>query len=454
MRATPKSEGRRVVWNLMFGFWNFSRMDTIINESIGFNPAPSYYMCVDINSCFATIEQQANPLLRGKPVAVCSYTTPSGCILAASREAKKLGITTGMRVGEGKARYQGLVTLMPDPDKYRYVHHKLVALLREYTDVVEVKSIDEMFLSFRGAVSVFVRRQQGMTVSEAMHDIAREIKRRIKEEIGDWITVSIGIAPNRYLGKIASNLQKPDGLVEINKDSIEYWLSRMALRDLTGIKDGIGARLECAGIRTPLDLYRARIKSIKHAVNSILGYHWWLRIHGWEADDRQFATKSFGQSYALAKSWTPQTTALHQVLSQLVAKMGRRLRRDNYMAQGVHVSCFYKDGSYWRVSQKQPQPLFADGDFYKSAHGLLVTAPPRAVRIIAVSCYLLTPATYCQETIFADENRKRAVTRALDTIHNKWGEFTVTTGRMLNMEKRILDRISFGNTRGMSDVTL
>lgn len=429
-------------------------MDTIISESIGFNPAPSYFLCVDINSCFATIEQQANPLLRGKPVAVGAYTTPSGCILAASREAKKLGIKTGMRVGEGRALCPDLVVLMPDPDKYRYVHHKLVAILRDYTDLVEVKSIDEMFLSFKGAPSVYTRVKQGMTVSEAMHQIAGEIKRRIKEEIGEWITVSIGIAPNRYLGKIASNLQKPDGLVELNKHTIESWLSRMALRDLTGIKDGIGARLECAGIRTPLDLYRTRIKVIKGAVNSIVGYHWWLRLHGWEADDREFATKSFGHSYALAKQWTPQSTQLHQVLCQLVAKMGRRLRRDNYMAQGVHVSCFFKDHSYWRLSQKQPQPLYADGDFYRIAHDLLIAAPPGVVRILAVSCYLLTPATYCQETIFQDENRKRAITQALDQIHNRWGEFTVTTGRMLNMEKRVLDRIAFGNSRGMSEVTV
>src|SRR3989338_166345 len=111
-----------------------------------FNPAPSTIMHVDLNSCFATVEQQANPLLRGKPVVVGAYTTPGGCVLAASREAKIFGIKTGMRVGEAKSICKNVIVLPSDPWKYRFINRKLLALFSTYTPDVEVTSIDEMVL--------------------------------------------------------------------------------------------------------------------------------------------------------------------------------------------------------------------------------------------------------------------------------------------------------------------
>src|SRR5690242_1901863 len=108
---------------------------------MNFNPSPSYFMHIDINSCFATIEQQANPLLRNKPVAVGAYVTSSGCILAASYEAKRLGVKTGMRVKEGKMLCPNLIVVSPDPAKYRFVHLKLRKILKRYTDNVVPKSI-------------------------------------------------------------------------------------------------------------------------------------------------------------------------------------------------------------------------------------------------------------------------------------------------------------------------
>src|SRR3989344_3534104 len=175
-----------------------------------FNPRPSVIMHIDLNSCFATVEQQANPHLRGKPVAVAAYTTPSGCILAPSIEAKHYGIKTGMRVKDGKLLYPGLIVLPPDPWKYRSVHLKLRKLISDYTADFNPKSIDEFVLNLEGYPCL---------VASSMQQVAREIKIRIKKEIGDWLTVSIGISPNRFLAKLASGIHKPDGLDEINKDN-------------------------------------------------------------------------------------------------------------------------------------------------------------------------------------------------------------------------------------------
>lgn len=115
-------------------------MDLVLSESAGFNPAPPTLMHIDLNSCFASVEQQANPRLRGKPVAVAAYVTDRGCILAASVEAKRLGVATGMRVGEGKALCPDLVVIPPDPPKYRFVNRKLLVLLSTYTPNLSVES--------------------------------------------------------------------------------------------------------------------------------------------------------------------------------------------------------------------------------------------------------------------------------------------------------------------------
>src|SRR3989338_8410898 len=129
-----------------------------------FNKSEPTIMHIDLNSCFASVEQQANPLLRGKPIVVAAYITQSGCILAASIEAKVLGVKTGMRVKEGKMICPRLIVLPPDPDKYRQVHRKLKKLLQSYSERIVPKSIDE-----------FVIDMEGLPVEE----VGREIKRRI-----------------------------------------------------------------------------------------------------------------------------------------------------------------------------------------------------------------------------------------------------------------------------------
>ena len=177
-----------------------------------FNPISPTVFHVDLNSCFATIEQQANPILRGKPIAVVSYMTDNGCILAASREAKALGVKTAMRIREARFFCPSLRVLSPDPAKYRFVNRKLLMLLSAYSDSVTVKSIDEMVLDVKHAPTFSPMN---------MLSLGQEIKKRIRDEIGEWLTVSIGISTNRYLAKIASGLHKPDGLDIIDRNNCE-----------------------------------------------------------------------------------------------------------------------------------------------------------------------------------------------------------------------------------------
>lgn len=411
-----------------------------------FNPAPPTVMHIDLNSCFATVEQQANPLYRGKPLVVAAYITDRGCILAASREAKKLGIKTGMRVFEGKALSPNLIVLPPDPPKYRFVNRKLLVLFEGYTSEIEVWSIDEMVLKMRGSP----RLTGGKGVEEQMVAIAREIKLRIKEEIGEWLTVSIGIAPNRYLAKIGSNLHKPDGLDIITEKNIKDVLESLQLEGLTGIKEGYGRRLRQAGITTPLALFRTEVRPLKHAFASKIGYDWWLMLHGWETDtfDRD-ETKTIGHSYALRIAYGTHDVRLHQILCQLVEKMGRRLREGHFLTQGIHISCYFADHTSWNHGEKLSRQLFASHDLYKEALRILLKAPDKEVRLLAVTSFCLSDEKVEQLNFLEPADRKRDVATALDTIADRWGEFTVFPARMLAMEQKVLDRIAFGGVKGL-----
>lgn len=413
-----------------------------------FNSLLPTIMHVDLNSCFATIEQQANPMFRGKPLVVAAYTSRNGCILAASIEAKRLGIKTGMRVRDGLSVYPRLVVLAPDPEKYRWVNRKLQALLSSYTPYLSIESIDEMVMDLAGTTAL---------KRSSMISIAWDIKERIKNEIGEWLTVSIGIAPNRYLAKVASGLHKPDGLDVITKENIETVFQTITLEDLCGIKAGNAGRLRLAGIRTPVEFCRASPIALVAALHSKTGWDWWQRLHGYhpsassgQGTEAPFGgpqQKTYGQSFALGIARVPSDPEVAKIMAQLIVKMGRRLRTAGFVAYGMSVSFLFTDYSHWVKNLRTQEPLFADSDFLTHARALLIVAPGKPVRIVSVTSFHLTPRGTGQIPLWNTDERKWRITDAIDAIANRWGEFTVTPGRMLAMEQKVLDRIAFGRVK-------
>ena len=402
-----------------------------------FNPKNPSILHLDINSCFATIEQQFDPRLRGKPVVVAAYTTDNGCILAPSIEAKTLGIKTGMRVKDARLICPGIVVLPSDPEKYRDVHIKLRELLKDYTLNVTPKSIDEFVLNLENYPAF----------KKGMKETSIEIKKRIREEIGEWITVSIGIAPNRFLAKTAAGLQKPDGLSEINQDNYLEIYSRLSLMDLCGIKQRNAARLGSREIYTVKGFLNADVKTLKYAFESINGYYWYLRLRGWEIDDLIPNRRSFGNSYALPKPFS-KLEDLAPVLYKLVEKTGRRLRRAGYKATGVHVGISYRDGSYWHKGRSSGKILFDSRDIYKEAFKILSGSPyKKPVAILSESCFGLVSSKVSQTDLFIDIEKDGRLVNALDIITEKWGDFVIIPAKMLNTSEYVPDRISFGGVR-------
>lgn len=406
-------------------------------------------MHIDLNSCFATIEQQANPLLRGKPVAVAAFTSPGGCILAASVEAKKLGIKTGMRVRDGREIYPRLVVLSPDPWKYRNVHLKLRKIISEYTNNFSPKSIDEFVLNMENYPKL---------VKGSMAGVAKEIKTRIKEEIGEWLTVSVGIAPNRYLAKVAAGLHKPDGLDEINKDNFLDIYSKLRLTDLTGIKERNAARLNSVGIYSVLNFYEAPVWRLKAAFHSINGLYWHTRLSGFEVDDVEFGRRSYGNSLAIGKNLS-KIEELSPILARLTEKMCSRLRAAGYKASGIHLFLAYKAGGWWHEGRLLGKVLFDSRDLYKAAFRLLLESPTGSgkggfVLNMAVSCFGLTRDPSVQLEIFEDVPKKQNLVEAEDKINERWGAFTVGTARSFGGAQAVMDRIAFGGIKELEEFTL
>ena len=222
------------------------------------NPEKALVMHIDLNSAFATAEQQAHPSLRGKAMGVTNRLSKECCVIAASYEAKYLGIKVGMRRSEALAICPDFVLLETDPPKYNDVYQKLIKIMRSYSPKIKMKSIDEGIIDFHGLEPVLNGR--------TLEDIGYEIKQRVKDEIGDWMRINIGIGTNRFLAKQAASWHKPDGLDKIDKTNLLDYYKEMKLTDLSGIAERNEARLNALGIMTPLDFFNANEMLLKKQV--------------------------------------------------------------------------------------------------------------------------------------------------------------------------------------------
>ncbi len=386
-------------------------------------------MHIDLNSCFASVEQQANHLLRGNPVAVAASARPYGCILAPSVEAKLYGIKTGMTVADGRQLCPFLIVREADPDKYRQVHHAIGQLVGEYSAHTISKSIDEFALDFT---------QSCFTTIES----AQQIKQRLKSEIGDCLRVSIGVSTNQILAKLASGLHKPDGFDVIDHHNYSEIYGRIKLQDFCGINVRNEARLNRVGVFTAAQFVEASIQTLKSAFQSTLGRYWYTRLRGYELDDIEFRRRSFGQSYVLPRpmsydEWRP-------ILAKLVAKAARRLRAHGYVASGIHLALRFDDRSHWHTGHQLHHPLFSDVDLLSCALALYEQSAPKIlVKKIAFTCFGLTQDSG-QLSCLKDLVQEKQLTQALDTLNDKWGEYTLTYASMLGSQGHVRDAIAFG----------
>jgi DNA polymerase IV len=395
---------------------------------------------IDLNSCFATVEQQARPLLRGRPVGVTNRLTKNACVVAASYEAKALGVKVGMTFSEAKLLCPDLLMIETDPPKYHYVYKKLIKIMRSYSPHIDMKSIDEGIIDFHSTRMNVNKRP--------LVAIGHEIKQRLRDEVGSWMKCNVGIAPNRFLAKTAASLHKPDGLDLITHQNLRQTLSTLELTDLTGIAERNQARLNAVGIYTPLQFLDASADILARKVfKSVCGEDWYKRLRGYEIDDVEHSIKTVGRQFVL-NEWQPTEDSLRARLSYMSETTALKLRYNNLAAYGVRVYARYQSGDYWYERQMFKTPVFSGSEVYRRAT-LLFNRRPRYdyEREIGISCYGLIPSNQNQVSLLEEVNREVWLTEAMDTINGQFGEFTIAYASSLPSKGLIKQKIPFGSTR-------
>lgn len=404
-----------------------------------YNTERPLIMHIDLNSCFATVEQQARPMLRGRPVVIVNRRTESTSIVTASYEAKAFGVKVGMKVKEARKLVPGLIALESDPSKYRYVYHKMMSIMKRYSPHITMKSIDEGVIDFHPTTDSIRNRN--------LVDVGHEMKLRLREEIGSAMRCNVGISTNRFLAKTAAGLHKPDGLDIIDHTNLRQVFSTLALTDLTGIAKHNEHRLNAVGIYNPIEFLDANAYVLhKMVFKSILGEQWHQRLRGHEVDDVTHDLKTVGRQYVLEDRNLPHTAIL-QRLHHLCESVGAKLRSQDKQARGVLVYAKTTERGYWHARHMCDLPFFSDGAIYVQAT-MLFAHVPSGIYEIGISCYELSDGVDDQLSLFGDQlAREQQVTEAIDAINKRFGDRTIHAADTLGTGSHVKQKIPFGSTR-------
>ena len=391
-------------------------------------------MLTDMDSYFASVEQHLRPELRGRPVGVVPVESEGTCVIAASYAAKRLGVRTGTGVREARRLCPGIAIVKARPAIYVEVHHRILRSVDKCAEVHRVYSIDEWTVRLRGDE----RRP------EVALGLAQAIKYQILADFGPWMTCSIGIASTRLLAKIASGLQKPDGLTILPVEDLPGRLEHLALKDLCGISDGMLARLDRHGVRDIRGLWGVSRDQATRIWESVSGARWWAGFHGLDEPEVPTRRRSMSHGNVLEPRFRNEEAA-YGILVRLVCKLAHRLRQGGYLARSLRISV--KDARGGGFAGEIGLPSANDTptllqQFYK----LWRRRTPRAGAIHKVDACVagLVLESQVARPLFAEAEKMRRLSRAIDAINHRWGHSTVYFGPMHDYRQAMENKIAFG----------
>lgn len=384
------------------------------------SPSERTILHLDLDAFFAQVEEVANPLLKGKPVFVVGHSMTSGVVLTANYAARRFGIKTGMALRKARKLCPSAVLVPADSSKYSDTAEQIFARLETYTPLVEIFSIDEAFMDLTGDRFYPPRHSDVMAV-------AQEIKRWVWENF--HLTLSIGIAPNKLLAKLASERRKPDGLFRIRPWEIEGIMRELPVEELCGIGSRLKFHLNQMGIFTAGELGRFPEMELfnRFGIPGLV-----LKRMGQGIDhspvlpaDHFDPAKSMGHSYTLTRATRNRETAFRYLL-WLSEKTARRLRRRGCEGRTIHTTVRFSD--FETLSRQRNLPFFVnDGKvIFEYARKILaeLDQPGRPIRLLGVSVSGLRTAGR-EEWLFEDFKKRQHLLQALDSVNDKYGEFTV-----------------------------
>ncbi len=398
---------------------------------------PLRWLYVDFNSYFASIEQQMNPALRGRPVIVVPVDTDSTCAIAASYEAKALGIRTNTPVYEAKRMCPGLICVVGDHKHYVHYHHLILQEIGNHIPVSAVCSIDE----------VACHLMDNENSDERVTGIAHSIKAGLARNVGEYIKCSVGVAPNRFLAKVATDMQKPDGLTILHHGDLPQRLYGLKLRDIPGIGHNMEHRILMAGINDVPTLLSLSVAQMRRIWGGVWGERMWFWLRGVELPELETHRSTVGHSHVMAPELRMPGRARY-VARRLTMKAAARLRRMEYYARELTFSARFENGFRVEGSEK----CFRAQDSVTFLHmleriwqGALEYAGDRdrggnmRIRKLSMALHGLVKAEIAQQpelipVLQENEMQERAraerMSQALDRINHRFGKDSVTLGMM------------------------
>jgi DNA polymerase-4 len=360
-----------------------------------------------------------NPALRGKPVIVVQTPTDSAVAIAVSYAAKGFGIKTGTLVREARQLCPDVITVQANHPLYTDYHDRILKVVDTCMPVEKVCSIDEMACRLMGT-----ERQVPVA-----RELALKIKRTLHDQLGECLTCSIGIAPNVFLGKVGSDLQKPDGLTVITKDNLPDVLLGLELQDIYGIGERMEQRLQRAGILTVAQLWNATPFQLRRVWGGINGVLFHQMLHGVDIQPPSSRfSKSIGHQHVLEPDLRSKKGA-HHFAQHLLTKAAERLRRGDYYCRrlGLHLSWVGDLGGWW------DEITFAEtrdtGFLLARLEQLWLRVPRTKPLSIGVVLLDLVPASHRQPDLFAaDNDRRQKLSPLVDRINDRYGRCSIGFG--------------------------
>jgi DNA polymerase-4 len=416
------------------------------------------FLHIDLNSFFASVEQQLHPEWRDRPLAVVPTMADTTSCIAASYEAKALGIKTGTQVGEAKRICPGIILVAGSHTEYAKFSHRIADAVERCCPVAHTPSIDEM-------VCQLIGREQEPPRARA---IALSIKQAIKDDVGETLRCSIGMAPNRYLAKIASDMQKPDGLIGLLPSQLPRAIAHLELRDLPGVGARTEARLNAKGIRTMPELLALDRQGMHRLWDSVWGdrlYHW-LRGANTGDDGAPVAAdlqKSLGHSHVLGPEHRSPEGAW-AVAHKLLHKAAMRLRMEKFHTGAMAVTIKYMltreqaarienkrhysgiKHSGWGMEARFPdcQDTLSLLEILRKLWAQSPTGPEcRKPFFVGVTLRDLVPESEYQAGLFGDPDNRAQLSTTMDKLNLKFGHTTVHFAGMLPAREAAPTRIAF-----------
>lgn len=393
-----------------------------------------HWLFLDMDNYFASVEQQARPELRGRPVGVLPVMSEGTCCIAASAHAKQHGVKTGTRVYESRKLCPDIMFVEARPAYYVQVHKRIKAAVETVVPIDKVWSIDEV------AVKLLGKERE----PEQATDIGRRVKQAVAEAVGECLTCSVGLAPTRLLAKVACELGKPDGLKALPLESLPGAIEKLSLTDLPGINVGVRGRLHRKGVCTIRELWEMSAQQAQEAWGSIEGRRYWMALHGQEPAVHAQQRRMFTHANVLAPELRTEHGA-HSVMTRLLHKAAARLRCHGYVAHTLWASLKYDDGQRWGDQIALPacqDTVTVIEHFERLWKRKRTTGKPINV---SIGVGELEPYHCATGRLFDGVDHRRGLGEIIDKVNAKFGNHSVYLGGMHDIAGLTMqDKIAFG----------